>query len=131
MQTTLSRKRLWIGRILSAIAILFMLFDATIHALKPAPVTEAFDHLGYPIGTAVPLAITVVVIVALYAFPRTAGLGAILLTGYLGGATASHVRVDDPVFNIIFPAIIATLAWGGLVLRDELLLERIIDFRKD
>jgi len=131
MQTTLSKKRLWIGRILSAIAVLFMLFDATIHALKPAPVIEAFEHLGYPISTAVPLAITVLVIVALYAFPSTAGLGAILLTGYLGGATASHVRVGDPVFNIIFPTLIASLAWGGLVLRDELLLERIIDFRKD
>jgi len=131
MPTTLSKERLWIGRILSVIAILFMLFDATIHALKPAPVIEAFQQLGYPIATAVPLAITVLIIVALYAFPRTAGLGAILLTGYLGGATASHVRVGDPVFEIIFPALIASLAWGGLVLRDELLLERIIDFRKD
>jgi hypothetical protein len=129
MQTSLSKRQIWAGRILSAIAILFMLFDATLHALKPAPVTEAFEHLGYPISTAVPLAITVVVIIAVYAFPRTAGLGAILLTGYLGGAVASHVRVGDTVFEIIFPGIIATLAWGGLVLRDPLLFERLL--RKD
>ncbi|MBV8842736.1 MAG: DoxX family protein [Bryobacterales bacterium] len=126
--SSVSTARRWTGRILSGITVLFMLFDATIHAMRPAAVVDAFAHLGYPVSVALPLAITVLIVIALYVFRRTSVLGAILLTGYLGGATASHVRVGDPLFNIIFPAIIATLAWAGLVLRNNELLEKIVDF---
>jgi hypothetical protein len=109
---------LWTGRILTAIGALFMVMDAVMHMMKPAPVVEAFNHLGYGLNTAVPLGVTVLICVALYAVPRTSFFGALLLTGYLGGAVASHVRVGDPVFDMCFPAIIAALLWAGLCLRD-------------
>jgi hypothetical protein len=109
---------LWTGRILTAIGAVFMVMDAVMHMLKPAPVVEAFNHLGYGLNTAVPLGVTVLICTTLYAVPRTSFFGALLLTGYLGGAVASHLRVGDPVFNMCFPAIIATLLWAGLYLRD-------------
>jgi len=109
---------LWTGRILTAIGALFMVMDAVMHMLKPPQVVDAFEHLGYPVSTAIPLGITVLIGVGLYLIPRMSFLGALLLTGYLGGAVASHVRVGDPVFNMCFPAIIAALLWGGLLTRD-------------
>lgn len=117
-QGRLSKTRLWTGRVLTILSVLFMLFDSVIHLMKPAVVTEAFVHLGYPDSLAPPLGIVGLFCVFLYALPRTSVLGAILLTGYLGGAVASHVRVGDPLFNIIFPVIIGTFIWGGLFLRD-------------
>jgi hypothetical protein len=108
----------WTGRILTALGALFMVMDAVMHMLKPAQVVEAFVHLGYPLSTAVPLGITVLICVAVYLIPRTAFFGALLLTAYLGGAVASHVRVADPVFDTCFPALIAVLLWGGLFARD-------------
>ena len=110
---------LWTGRILTALGALFMMMDAVMHMLKPVPVVDAFMHLGYPLNTAIPLGVTVLICVAIYLLPRTAFLGALLLTGYLGGAVASHLRVGDPVFEMCFPAIIAALLWGGLFLRDK------------
>lgn len=109
----------WTGRILSTVVVLFMAFDGVIHVLKPAPVAEAFARLGYPIGTSVALGILELAITALYAIPRTAALGAVLLTGYLGGAVATQVRAGSTAFEIIFPVIIGALAWGGLALRDS------------
>ena len=109
---------LWTGRILTTLGALFMVMDAVMHMLKPSQVVDAFAHLGYPLSTAIPLGATVLICGAIYLIPRTAFFGALLLTGYLGGAVASHVRVGDPVFNMCFPAIIAALLWGGLVLRD-------------
>jgi len=109
---------LWTGRILTVIGALFMVMDAVMHIVKPAPVVEAFNHLGYGLNTAVPLGVTVLICVALFALPRTSFIGALLLTAYLGGAIASHVRVGDPVFDTCFPAIIAVLLWAGLCLRD-------------
>jgi hypothetical protein len=108
----------WTGRILTALGALFMVMDAMMHILEPAQVVDAFTHLGYPLSTAVPLAVTVLVCVAIYLIPGTAFFGALLLTGYLGGAVATHVRVGDPVFDTCFPAIIAALLWGGLFARD-------------
>ncbi len=115
---SLSKSSVITGRVLSTIGALFMVMDAVMHVLKPAPVIQAFDHLGYGLNTAVPLGVTVLICVALYAVPRTSFFGALLLTGYLGGAVASHVRVGDPLFDTCFPAIIATLLWAGVCLRD-------------
>ena len=108
----------WTGRALSTIVVLFMVFDGVVHVLKPAPVAEAFTRLGYPLGASVGLGILELAIIALYAIPRTAALGAVLLTGYLGGAVATQVRAGSSTFEIIFPVIVGALAWGGVALRD-------------
>jgi DoxX-like family len=116
-----SRKTLWTGRILSGLVVLFLLVDAGFKLIKPlpAPAVQAFAQLGYPIGLAGGIGILLLGCVALYLIPRTSVLGAILLTGYLGGAVASHVRVGDPWFShALFPVYIGLLVWGGLYLRD-------------
>jgi hypothetical protein len=117
-----SSKALWTGRILSGLVVLFLLVDAGFKFIKPlpAPAVQAFAQLGYPIGLAVGIGILLLACVALYAVPRTSVLGAILLTGYLGGAVASHLRVGDPWFShVLFPVYIGLLIWGGLYLRDQ------------
>ena len=108
----------WTGRVLSTIVILFMIFDGVLHVWKPAPVVEAFNQLGYPIRAAVALGILALVCTALYAIPRTAVLGAVLLTAYLGGAVATQVRAEAGWFPIIFPVLLGVLLWTGLALRD-------------
>ncbi|MFY9555412.1 MAG: DoxX family protein [Blastocatellia bacterium] len=117
--TPVSKKRLWAGRIMSALPTLFLLADSLGKFVKPAAVVEGTVRLGYPESVILGLGIVLLVCTALYAIPRTSVLGAILLTGYLGGATATHVRVGDPLFSILFPGIIGVLIWGGLYLRDE------------
>jgi hypothetical protein len=117
-----SSKALWTGRILSGLVVLFLLVDAGFKLIKPlpAPAVQAFGQLGYPVGLAAGIGILLLACVALYAVPRTSVLGAILLTGYLGGAVATHVRVGDPWFShALFPVYIGLLVWGGLYLRDE------------
>lgn len=116
---TASGKLLWTGRILSILAVLFMLFDAVGHLLKPAPVVQAFLQLGIPLSLSVDLGIIQLLCVLVYVIPRTAILGAVLITGYLGGAVAIHMRVGNPLFECIFPIIIATFFWAGLFLRDS------------
>jgi hypothetical protein len=120
---SISNKQLWAGRIVSAIPILFLLFDGVLKLLKPVPVVDATKELGYPDDTILGLGITLLVCTILYAIPRASVLGAILLTGYLGGAIATHVRVHGAargsLFEILFPAIVGVLVWGGLYLRDE------------
>jgi hypothetical protein len=111
-------KTLWAGRILSALSVVFLLFDAAGHLVVPPAVVEAFNRLGYPLSLSSALAVLELVCLAAYAIPRTAILGAILLTGYLGGAVATHLRVRDPVFDTIFPVIFGVLVWAGLYLRD-------------
>lgn len=114
-----TRERIWTGRILSGIAGLFMLFDATIHLLRPEPVVKGFAQLGFPLSVAVPIAIIEFVCVALYLIPRTSIFGAILLTGYLGGAIAAQLRIGSPLFStLLFPIYVALFIWGGLYLRD-------------
>jgi hypothetical protein len=114
------QSRLWAGRIMSALAALFMLFDGIIHILKIAPVVDAFAQLGYPIRVSVGLGIIELICVAVYVLPRTSVLGAILLTGYLGGAIAAQVRIGTPLFShVLFPVYVAVLIWGGLLLRDR------------
>jgi len=119
VRATRSSKRLWIGRTLTAIPILFLTLDAIIKLVKVAPVVEAFGRLGVPLSLASGIGTLALVCTAVYAVPRTAVLGAVLLTGYLGGAVATQVRAGSGAFEVIFPIIIAALVWGGLFLRDD------------
>jgi hypothetical protein len=117
LSAPLSKAAIWSGRILSALAGLFLLFDGIMKLGKPSFVVEATTKLGYTESVIVPLGIVLTACTILYLIPRTAVLGAILLTGYLGGAVATHVRVDDPLFSTCFPIIFGALVWGGLWLR--------------
>jgi hypothetical protein len=117
-----STKALWAGRILSGFVVFFLLVDAGFKLIRPlpAPAVEAFGKLGYPIGLAGGIGVLLLSCVALYLIPRTSILGAILLTGYLGGAVASHVRIGDPwLSHALFPVYVGLLIWGGLYLRDQ------------
>ena len=102
-----SKKRLWAGRIISALAILFLLFDAITKLMKVAPVLEASARLGYPASLAVGIGSLLLACVVVYAVPGTSILGAILLTGYLGGAVAANVRVGDPLLETFFRSFLA------------------------
>ena len=118
------------GHLIGGFAALFLLFDAVIHVLQIPAVAEASAQLGYPAQVFVPLGIIELVCVALYLFPRTSSLGAVLLTGYLGGAIAIHVRVGSPLFShTLFPVYVALMLWGGLYLRDER-LRALFPFRR-
>ena len=122
--TATSQKRIWTGRVLSTIATLFMIFDGVIHTWVPSFVAEGFVKSGFPVSTARPLGIIELIFVALYVIPRTSVLGAVLLTGYLGGAVAVNVRMSMPLFGyILFPIYVATFFWGGLYLREARLRE--------
>jgi hypothetical protein len=114
-----SKKALWTGRTLSGIAVLFLTFDAVGKVLQPPAVVEGTTQLGYPTSVILGLGIVQIVCLAAYLVPRTAVLGAILWTGYLGGAIATHVRVGNPLFShVLFPTYVAALLWGGLWLRE-------------
>jgi hypothetical protein len=116
----ISKRRLWTGRILSGFAVLFLVFDAVVKFTKIAPVVDSFAQLGYPIGLAPTIGSIALICVVLYVIPRTSVLGAVLLTGYLGGAIASQLRIGNPLFShVLFPLYVAALIWGGLYLRDE------------
>lgn len=115
-----SNKRIWTGRILSILPVLFLVFDGTIHIMRIPAVVEGFAKAGFPISTAVPLGIIEVVCIVLYVIPRTSVLGAILLTGYLGGAVATNVRQQLPMLGyVLAPVYIAVFIWGGLWMRDD------------
>ena len=114
-----NKSSVWAGRILSALPALFLLLDGVMKVVKPAFVVEATVQLGYPESVIVALGVVLVACTILYLIPRTAVLGAILLTGYLGGAVATHVRVGGPLFSILMPVILGVMLWGGLYLRDE------------
>jgi len=116
---TVSKGRLWTGRILSTLPVLFMLMDGVMKVMKPDFVVKATVQLGFSENVIFPLGITVLICTILYAVPRTAILGAILLTGYLGGAVATHVRSGDPLFShILAPVYFAVILWIGLYLRE-------------
>ena len=117
--TLITKKQLWAGRIVSALPALFLLVDGGMKLIKPPPVVEATVRLGYSESVIVGLGIVLLACTVLYLVPRTSMLGAILLTGYLGGAVATHVRVGDGLFSISFPVILGALIWGGLFLRDD------------
>ena len=114
-----SKGRLWTGRIISALVVLFLLFDGITKLMKVKPVLDASAQLGYPVGTIVGIGITLLVCTAFYVIPQTAVLGAILLTAYLGGAVASQVRIGNPIIDTLFPIIFGALAWTGLLLREN------------
>jgi hypothetical protein len=114
-----SKKRLWTARIIGAWVVVFLVFDGVIHVMKPAPVITAFAQLGYPERYSVGLGFLELACLALYVIPRTSILGAILLTGYLGGATATQLRIGAGLFPLLFPAIVGVLLWVALVLRDD------------
>ena len=118
-QPAISRKRLWAGRIIRALAVLFLLVDGVMKLFKPAPVLEATVRLGYPESTIVGIGIVLLTCTLLYVIPRTSIFGAILLTGYLGGAVATQVRVGSGWFETLFPVMFGGLIWGGLWLRDR------------
>ncbi|HEX7330790.1 MAG TPA: DoxX family protein [Pyrinomonadaceae bacterium] len=114
-----NKLRLWSGRILSILPALFLLIDGVMKLVKPAVVVDATVKLGYPESTIVGIGGVLVACTILYLIPRTSVLGAILLTGYLGGAVATHVRVGAELFPIIFALIFGVMLWGGLYLRNE------------
>jgi len=114
-----SKGSLWAGRVMSALAALFLFMDGGMKLFKPPVVVQATVQLGYPESTIVGIGIALLASTLLYVIPRTSLFGAILLTGYLGGAVASNVRVAAPLFNILFPVVFATLVWGGLWLRER------------
>jgi len=117
---SLSKKAQWGGRIVSGLVTAFLLFDAVIHLLKPAPVVEAFAKLHLPLSLAVDLGIIEVLCLVLYVIPRTSILGAVLLTGYLGGAVAIQMITSNSLFGeILFPVYVGVLVWGGIYLRDD------------
>jgi hypothetical protein len=121
----IARTPLWAGRILSGMAVLFLLMDGGMKLFKPPFVVQATVKLGYPESTIVGIGIVLLACTLLYVIPRTAILGAIMLTGYLGGAVASNVRACTGWFNVLFPILFAGLVWGGLWLRDRRLRQML------
>jgi hypothetical protein len=116
-----SKKGLLAGRIMSGLVIAFLTFDVVFKFVKPAPppVVETMAHLGWSLSLAPVLGIVLLICTALYVISNTSVLGAILLTGYLGGAIATHLRVADPLFShVLFPTYLGVLLWGGLYLRE-------------
>jgi hypothetical protein len=114
-----SKAALWTGRVLSGIAILFLVFDTAIKFLGRPEVAASMQQLGYPTQLAIVIGSIELVCLLLYVIPATSVLGTILFTGYLGGAIATHLRLENPLFtHILFPTYIAALIWGGLYLRD-------------
>ena len=127
-----SKPERWIGRVLSGLVILFLLFDGAIKLVPWPIVTETMDKMGYGSseGLARSLGVITVACTVLYAIPATSILGAILLTCYLGGAMASHVRIGSPLFShTLFGLYLGLMVWGGLWLRDRS-LRSLIPFRR-
>jgi DoxX-like family len=122
-----SKRSLWAAHTISGLMVLFLFFDSGIKVMKMAFAVEATARLGYPASLVLPIGIAELVCVVLYVIPSTAILGAILLTGYLGGATATQVRLEDPWF--FFPVIIGVLVWGGIFLREDR-LRTLVPMRK-
>jgi hypothetical protein len=112
-------KRPWAGIIISGLPVLFLLFDALLKFVRPEQVVQGTVELGYPESVILPLGFVLLISTLLYVIPKTSVLGAILLTGYLGGAVATHVRIGNPLFtHILFPVYVGVLLWLGLYLRD-------------
>lgn len=111
----------WTGRVLTGLIVLFMLFDGIAKIMKVQPVIEATTRLGFPTTAIVGIGIALTAIAVLYLIPQTSVLGAILLTGYLGGAVATQIRAAAPTFSCCFPIILGVLAWIAIYLRDPTL----------
>jgi hypothetical protein len=113
-----SKMRLWIGWILTVLTGLFLLFDAAGKLMMPSFVVEAFARLGFPTSLGVRIGIILAVCTVVYLIPRTAVLGAVLTTGFLGGAIAIQMRAGSPLFETVFPILFAILMWAGIYLRE-------------
>jgi hypothetical protein len=125
-ETKGSSGRLWASRVITGLVALFMLFDAAMKFVKPAPVAEAFVRSGWPLGLSVALGAILLTSTLLYLIPRPAILGALLLTGYLGGAVATNMRLETPLFSqTLFPVYFGMLLWLALWLREPRLRELI------
>ncbi len=116
---TASKGRLWTGRVLSTLAVLFLLSDAVGKLIMPVWVVQAFVRLGFPTSLGLGIGILLLICTVLYAIPRTAILGAVLLTGFLGGAVAIQIRAGSPLFETDFPVLFGLLVWAGIYLRDD------------
>jgi hypothetical protein len=116
------KKMQWAGYVMSALPVLMLLFSSILKLAKPASVAEGFTHLGYDDSLALGLGLVELLSTLLYVIPRTSVLGAILLTGYLGGATATHLRIGEPFHMAV---LLGVFLWGGLYLRDERLRQLI------
>ncbi len=114
-----SKASLWTGRVLTALVALFLVFDSVTKIMKVAPVMQAFARLGYPAKLAPLIGVILLVCLVVYLVPKTSVLGAVLLTGYLGGAVDCQLRVGSPVFENLFPIIFGVLVWASLYLRDR------------
>ena len=113
------KSRLWTGRILSILTILFLLFDGIMKLIRPLPVTQAMTQLGFPQHLSVPIGVILLLCTALYTIPSTSVLGAVLLTGYLGGAVVSQLRIGASLFgSTLFPIYFAVLMWAGIYLQE-------------
>ncbi len=123
--TEVSTGMLWTGRVLSGLTSLMFVLDGLGHLMKPTPVVEAFARLGYPLSASVGIGVLLLACTAIYVTPRTSILGAILLTGYLGGAVSTHVRAGSSLFETVFPVILGVLVWAGIFVRDAKLRELI------
>ncbi|HEV2499699.1 MAG TPA: DoxX family protein [Terriglobia bacterium] len=125
-----SKTALWSGRILSALVVLFTLFDGVAKVMKEPHAVQASAQLGYADRLIPVIGIILLICTVIYVIPRTSILGAVLLTGYLGGATASQMRIGSPLFETVFPIIFGVLVWLGLFLREER-LRALIPLRRE
>jgi hypothetical protein len=114
-----SKARLWTGCVLTTLTTLFLVFDGAMKLVQPQPVTQAMTQLGFPLHLSVPIGIILLVCTVLYVLPPTAVTGAVLLTGYLGGAIVSQMRIGAPLLSTtLFPIYFAVLLWAGVYLRE-------------
>jgi len=115
-----SKKTRWVGYVITGLVLLFLLFDSLGKLLEVAPVLEGSARLGYPESSIFGIGVVLLLCTVLFAIPRTSVYGAILLTGYLGGAVATHVRVGNPLLtHQLFPVYLGVLIWLALYLRNE------------
>jgi hypothetical protein len=129
-EAPVSKGRLWTGFILSILPALFLLLDGVMKLMKPEIVVKTTVEMGYQESIIVPVGIVLLICTVLYLIPQTSVLGAILITGYLGGAVATNARIGSPLFShILFPVYIGVLVWGGLFLRDRR-VSALIPFRR-
>ena len=116
----MTSRRTWAGRILTGLVTVFLLFDGGVKVLNPALAAAAAPQIGYSESLILPIGLIELACLAVYLIPQTAALGAVLLTGFLGGAIATHFRVGDPMLGFtLFPLYVAAILWGGLFLRDS------------
>lgn len=123
----ISNAQRWAGRIVSALVVVFLIFDCAVKVMRLPVAVEGTGRLGYPTHLVFAIGIVELICLVLFVIPRTSILGAILLTGYLGGATATQVRLENPWF--VFPIVFGILVWAGLFLRDNT-LRAFIPFRR-